>query len=156
AINLIVITASIVFLAPLILQPILLLISSRPPAIGLIEALSLLQVVGLFGFYHRAHDAVVLIFPILWSIESQMPNRQSIPIYILAAVFYTGGTLTHNFNAWRLISASANASDAWQLFILPQQNWAVLCLSVWVSYLIYRQFLTGPGLMSAAGDEQLA
>lgn len=94
--------------------------------------LSLLAALSLLMVYHRGYDAILLVFPLTWSLRrvgtgSQMTAWLSLTLCLVFAV--PGPSMLATAAHHGLIGPAMSNSWWWNVVILPHEGWALLLLA---------------------------
>jgi len=124
-------------------------LNRRPTRVILLECVALIATVELLVFYHKAYDAVVLVFPMAWALSPAVPIRRSWPVLMtLGCYILPGGVAVQVLGQSHYVSRAISSSVLWQMLILPYQAWAVLIMALWLSGCVLR-----PGSGAAAASQ---
>jgi Glycosyltransferase family 87 len=125
----------------------------RPTGVMLLECVALLAAVELLVFYHKAYDAAVLAFPMVWALSPAVPIRRSWPVLLaLGCYLLPGGVAVQLLGQSHYVPRAISSSIVWQTIILPYQAWALLIITGWMSYSLVRSE-NGVGA-AVSGDRQ--
>jgi hypothetical protein len=122
-------------------------------------SLSMTAVVSLLIAYHRAYDAVLLLFPLAMGLRGvrmgrhaepsvaagmQWPSRRGYAavLVMLAPFALPGSIILYKMGAeWQVVPRQLADSLLWEAFIVPHATWLILLLGIWVTVMRAR---TGP------------
>ncbi len=111
----------------------------RPAGAMLLQCVALIAAVELLVFYHKAYDAVVLVFPMAWALSPAVPIKRTWPVLLaLGCYMLPGGVAVQMLGQSHYVPESVAAGFVWQTIILPYQAWALLAMAVWMSYCLIR------------------
>jgi hypothetical protein len=96
-----------------------------------IPALSAALVLGLLAFYHRYYDAIVLLIPLAWSLDTWLRHRRltaGLALLLMTPFFISGAWGLDYLEQRDMISSGLTGRWWWRCVIKPHQAWCLLGL----------------------------
>ena len=107
---------------------------------ALLPCVSLLQLLELIAIYHRGYDAIVLAFPIAWSLAARTPRSRAWPIWVGATLFMLpSGVAVNELGRTTWFPHWISSAVLWNAFVVPYQAWTLLAMSLWMTWCVLNQ-----------------
>jgi Glycosyltransferase family 87 len=102
---------------------------------------SALIVLGLLVSYHRFYDATLLILPLLWSLIAWSGVHRKVArlsLLLIVPFLIPGAVILKESIGDGYLPRQWESSWWWNSIVLPHQVWALACLSLCLTYAVYK------------------
>jgi hypothetical protein len=93
--------------------------------------------IGLLPSYHRNYDALLLIFPLCWTLSSEAlayRRHRVLALLLMAPFLIPGPMLLQSLVDKGIVSRTAASTWWWNDFVMPHQTWLIFLLSAILLY----------------------